>query len=171
MTLHIPTSYEASLNRHYAEVSARLRGRTQPVVLKVEPQQEETANPTEPNTRERQIEFIKVRCRMMATRYEDITAEHMTMRDMTVRDQILLEVKERWPRTRNRRLAELFHRSEKAIRDALARLNDKKAGRSVNADALKRMRQMRAQGMTNATIAEEIGICEGTVRYHLGKKR
>lgn len=120
--------------------------------------------------REQQNELIKLRCRMMKTTCKEITAERMPLRIKAIRDQIMMEVKGRWPNVRVRCLADLFPREESAIRDVLKSFKAKSEDRPITAEAVERMRQLRAKGMKHAEIAEIMGITESTIRYHLGKK-
>lgn len=170
MTIHAPRSFEAALNSHYAAVSARLKGQPRRVMVRVPVLPE----PTKPSrfkqtTRDQQNEFIKIRCQQLRVCYKDIMTERLTHRAAAIRNQILIEVKERWPLVNARRLGDLFNRKANSIRDLLASFKGKSPDRPITPEAVGRMRQLRAEGMKHAEIAEIMGVVESTIRYHLGK--
>ena len=170
MTVHAPELHRQA--KHYAAVRARLIGVPKRVMLKVECEPKEPAKTSrmKHTTRAQQNDFIKLRCRMLKTGYKDITAESMSKRVMAIRNQILLDVKERWPRVRADHLAEMFNRSESAIRDVLASLCGRSERRPITAETIAEMRRLRAEGVFLASIGKQFGVSETTVRYHLGKK-
>ncbi|WP_234826688.1 hypothetical protein [Sinorhizobium meliloti] len=56
------------------------------------------------SARDQQNEFIKHRCQQLRVCCKTITAERLSPRVKTIRDQILMEVKARWPNAHARRL-------------------------------------------------------------------
>ncbi|MDW9726322.1 hypothetical protein GOB91_29175 [Sinorhizobium meliloti] len=171
MSIHVTTSFEAALNRHYAAVATRLRGQPKRVMLRVAappPPPAETSR-FKQTTRDEQNEFIKIRCQQLRVQYKDITAERLTHRAAALRNQILLEVKDRWPHANARRLGDLFNRRANSIRDLFASFKGKSPERPITPEAVETMRQMRAEGVNYSKIAEAIGVTPNTVRYHLGK--
>lgn len=158
---------------HYSAIKLRLWGEPKRITRRVEfrlDSEPAKVSRYKATTRDQQNEYIKLRCRMLKTSYKDITAESMSKRVMEIRNQILLEVKERWPRVRADRLAEMFHRSHSAIRDALASLQGRSEKRPVTAETVEQMRRLRADGMLLSRIGKQFGVSETTDRYHLGKK-
>lgn len=171
------TVHQTELHRqakHYASVRTRLWGEPKRVMVKPSPDAAvvvpEPGKKSTLTTWEQQIEYIKARCRQMETCYREITESgRPTPRVVALRDQILIEVKDRWPRTQIKRLAALFQRKESGIRDVLAKLNISDKRPTTPAD-IARMRQLRAEGWSHARIGKELGVSHGTVGYHLGKK-
>jgi hypothetical protein len=171
VTIHNPELHRQA--KHYAAVRSRLLGAPKRVMLKVEiqPGAPVVSKPVRPlTTREQQNEYIKLRCRMLKTSYKDITAEHMSNRVLALRDQILMEVKEKWPRARAKRLGDLFHRTEKGVLAIFAKFKIKSPDRPVTPEAVGEMRQLREGGMTYQKIGELFGVGPNTVKYHLSKK-
>lgn len=166
MTIH-QTHFERQVH-HYAAVKVRLFGEPKRVMRKVEFQPK--VSPLKATTRDQQNEYIKLRCRMLKTSYTDITAERLSDRNRAIRDQIVMEIKERRPNIRVKRLAELFYRKENAIRDVLVKFRATSEARPITAEAAQEMRRLRSEGWLISKIGERFGVAENTVRYHLGKK-
>lgn len=172
MTVH-QTHFERQAH-HYAAVRARLMGEPKRVMLRVETAHIDRV-PIKPSrlkasTRDQQNEFIKHRCQQLKVCCKTIMAERLSPRVKTIRDQILMEVKERWPNAHARRLGELFNRKANSIRDVLASLKPKSPARPITPEAVETMRRLRSEGMNFAKIGEAVGITPNAVRYHLHKR-
>ncbi|RVI19946.1 hypothetical protein CN200_01490 [Sinorhizobium meliloti] len=172
MTVH-QTQFERQAH-HYAAVRARLMGEPKRVMLRVETAHIDRApvktSRLKATTRDQQNEFIKHRCQQLKVCCKTITAERLSPRVKTIRDQILMEVKERWPNAHARRLGELFNRKANSIRDVLASLKPKSPARPITPEAVETMRRLRSEGLSIAKIAKAVGVTPNAIRYHLGKR-
>lgn len=163
------------LTAHYAAVKSRLWGAPpRPVMLKVEPEQVEEmraktkAALAQRSSCEQQNDFIKARCREMGFAYKAIMAADLSGEALEARNQIMKDLKERWPYANVKHLAFRFNRSQDEIREILASFKGKSL-RPITPQAVIEMRQMRAQGMKYAEIGERYGVTPDTVSYHLSK--
>ncbi|MDX0801661.1 hypothetical protein BMJ35_13930 [Sinorhizobium medicae] len=170
MTVH-QTQFDRQAH-HYAAVKARLMGEPKRVMIRVDMTYAAPIKPArlKASTRDQQNEFIKHRCQQLRVCCKTITAERLSPRVKTIRDQILMEVKERWPNAHARRLGELFNRKANSIRDVLASLKPKSPARPITPEAVETMRRLRSEGMNFAKIGEAVGITPNAVRYHLHKR-
>ncbi|MHC2487674.1 hypothetical protein ACVII0_001466 [Sinorhizobium meliloti] len=108
MTVH-QTQFDRQAH-HYAAVKARLTGEPKRVMIRVDMRHAAPIKPVrlKASTRDQQNEFIKHRCQQLRVCCKTITAERLSPRVKTIRDQILMEVKERWPNAHAIRLGELL---------------------------------------------------------------
>ncbi len=116
MTVH-QTPFDRQAH-HYAAVKARLRGEPKRVMIRVDMRHAAPIKPVrlKSSTRDQQNEFIKHRCQQLRVCCKTITTEPLSPRVKTIRDQILMGVKARWPNAQARRLGELFNRKANSIR-------------------------------------------------------
>ncbi len=124
MTVH-QTQFDRQAH-HYAAVKARLTGEPKRVMIRVDMRHAAPIKPVrlKASTRDQQNEFIKHRCQQLRVCCKTITAERLSPRVKTIRDQILMEVKERWPNAHAIALASC-NRKANSIRDLLATLKPK----------------------------------------------